>query len=329
MERYAILFKTHFWDGFTARQMQRLKVQAGHGHIVAVVDETMQKCGPTEAPQTIRIASEDLAALQLAPVTTHGSVIWYNIDYPHYAAYTQLPEFDYYVCIEYDATVTIPLDSLVASLARERIDYLGFPIRKPCRDWPWHAMHRGIYGVDMLVYLSCFAVFSRRALELLFRRRQEMGRAFAQAELPFWPNNEAFIPNELHNAGMKLASLAAFGDVSAYDWWPPSEEQALAGMLAPGFIHPVLAGERYARSVVYHEPSMLSFFNPASALHYRLRHVSPARKFILLRQECQRRAGAFVQHKLENAGLRRKWYWQAMARAGQGDQAQSVHNRAN
>jgi hypothetical protein len=328
MTSYAVLFKTHFWDDFVARQLQRLQDQIGDNQIIVLMDETMRTVDVTLPNTIIRISEADLQRLGLAPVTTHGSVIWYNTDYPHYVAFDQLDAYDYYVCIEYDAVVTMPLDSLINALARDNVDYLGFPIRKHCRDWPWHPMHRDIYGDDMLVYLSCFAAFSHRAMAQLLRRRQEMSQQFSAGQLGFWPNNEAFIPNEIKNAGMTLGNLAGYGDVSAYDWWPPCEEADLANMNGQIFIHPVLNGMRYARSIVHHEPSIFSFFNPASAMHKRLQHIPAKAKAPLLRQEFTRRVTNFVLFRLEKIGLRRKWYANAQTGAARVIQTQSVHNRA-
>ncbi|WP_297492683.1 hypothetical protein [Acidocella sp.] len=329
MTKFAILFKTHFWDEFTARQLQRLREHSGAGAVIAVIDETMVVVPETAAPREIRIGMDDLVALQLPLVTTHGSIIWYNTDYPNYVAFQRLEPFDYYVCIEYDACVTLDIELLVDGLARGGVDYLGFPIRKSCRDWPWYEMHRASYGDEMLVYLSCMAVFSHRAMALLLRRRQEMGRLFAGGQLEFWPNNEAFIPNELRNGGMKLVSLGAYGDVSNYDWWPPCDEAELAKMQSGAFIHPVLAGMRYARSVVHHEPSLWSFVNPASALHGRLRAVPVHARNRLLRQEFMRRLQQFTVRRLAAVGLKRKWYERAQTGKVGSPQTQSAHNSAS
>jgi hypothetical protein len=329
MTSFAILFKTHFWDEFTARQLERLCARSGAGAIVAVIDETMDKVPQTDAPREVRIREGDLAKMELALVTTHGSIIWYNTDYPNYAAFTQLEAFDYYVCIEYDACVTLDIERLVAHLERDGVDYLGFPIRKPARKWPWYKMHREIYGDDMLVYLSCLAVFSHRAMALLLQRRQEMSREFRAQSLNFWPNNEAFIPNEVKNAGMRLASLSDYGDVSAYDWWPPCEERDLPQVQNGAFVHPVLAGMRFARSVVHHEPSIFAFFNPGSALHQRLRHVPILVRQSLLRKEIIRRAQHFATRALGHIGLGRRWYENAQAATASSTQTQSAHNSAS
>lgn len=328
MTNFAILFKTHFWDDFTARQVQRLREHSGAAAVVAVIDETMGAVPPTTAQREIRIVQDDLAQLQLALVTTHGSIIWYNTDYPNYVAFSQLEPFDYYVCIEYDACVTLDLQRLVDDLARDGTDYLGFPIRKRVQEWPWYDMHRAIYGDAMLVYLSCLAVFSHRGIALLLRRRQEMGQLFKDKQLQFWPNNEVFIPNELLRAGMKLGSLSEHGDVSHYDWWPPCDEKALAQMPRGAFVHPVLAGMRYARSVVHHEPSLWSFLNPASALHRRLRDMPKGARGRLLRQEFVRRLRDFAVRRLASLGLRRQWYDTARAGTATSAQSPSAHNRA-
>ena len=59
-----------------------------------------------------------------------------------------------------------------------------------------------------------------------------------------------FVPTEVVRAGMTWLSLADFGDVSHYDWFPPTMEEDLAPGDGDTFLHPVLDRRRYVASVL-------------------------------------------------------------------------------
>ena len=156
-----------------------------------------------------------------------------------------------------------------------------------------------------------------------------MSIAFLAGELGFWPNNEAFIPNEVRNAGLKLDTLDRHGLTDNYDWWPPSEETELRSRQEGAFVHPVLAGSRFARSVVHHEPSLLSFFLPNSKMHQRLRQVNSGNLRPLLTAEIARRLHRRYERTLERFGLRPQWYANAVSGKANFEQNNSTHNAAN
>ncbi|WP_124849720.1 hypothetical protein [Acidipila sp. EB88] len=325
-QSYAVLFKTHFWDDFTRRQLDRLKAVVGRGDIYVLVDETFQPAPPIAHDHVLGVTRQDIETLQLAPITTHGSILWYNIDYPHYVAFSKLPAYDYYVTIEFDANIRQSLDTLIDALARDEVDYLGFPIRKRASEWPWYSAHLDIYGPDMLVALSCFAVFSHRALALLLARRQVMSKAFAAGRLSFWPNNEAFLPNEIRNARLHMEALATYGPDKHYDWWPPLEESALDGLGEQMFVHPVLHGTRFVRSLIHHEPNLKSFLKVGTANHEKLKHFDPQLVTSLLRAESSRRWRDRFSRLLQRVRLQRKWDSNAHAKSARVAQAESLHN---
>jgi hypothetical protein len=326
MTTYAVLFKTHFWDSFTSRQLDRLKRRIGRSQIYVLIDETLQPAPPIGHDKIICVTSAGLSALKLAPITTHGSILWYNVDYPHYIAFSKLQPFDYYVTLEYDTIVNIDLDELVDRLEAGGTDFLAFPRRTAASEWPWYSMHLDIYGADMLTYLSCFSVFSRRALEMLLARRQAMSDDFSAEKLSFWPMSEAFLPNEIRNAGMRIATLDCYGNTDAYDWFPPFEEGELPGLASRTFIHPVLPGKRYVRSLIHHEPSFANFFRSNSTLRRKLAGFDPAMVRPMLRSAFIGRLRGWFRRKLENIGLRPKWYANALSRSARSVQGHSTHN---
>jgi hypothetical protein len=66
-----------------------------------------------------------------------------------------------------------------------------------------------------------------------------------------WPSSEVFLPTEVVRAGMQWLSLAEFGDVSQYDWFPPTLEEDLVPGDRKLFIHPVLDRRRYLASIFH------------------------------------------------------------------------------
>lgn len=325
-QNFAVIFKTHFWDAFVERQFLRLRSRIRNGALYILIDETIETAGHVPYEPVIRIQPEDFARYGLAEVTTHGSVVWYNIDYPNYVAFCKIPAYDYYISVEYDAVICGSADALIAAAAAQRIDYLGLPIKKPASAWPWYDLHLDIYGPEMRVFLSCISVFSHRAMQHLLRRRREMAEDFQAGTLKFWPNNEAFIPNEIENAGLSLASLARFGDVSRYDWWPPLAEPELPRIGGDAFIHPVLAGQRYAKSMLHHEPSFSALLFPNSHVRSKLRQLGLTPNQKLLSAEIRRRLHARVNRVLEKFGFRQAWFANALHGVASGKQVKSPHN---
>jgi hypothetical protein len=64
---------------------------------------------------------------------------------------------------------------------------------------------------------------------------------------------------------MRWVSLAEFGDVSQYDWFPPTMEEDLAPSHGDTFLHPVLDRRRYLMSVLNNRGSL-----PPGGLKLRL-----------------------------------------------------------
>jgi hypothetical protein len=306
--RTAILFKTHFWDDFTRRQLARLQANTRDADIIICVDETGGTVGPIDAPLVLRTTDRQLLAMGLPDARTHGSLLWFSIDYLHCYVFQHYPDYDYYLALEYDAVINLDVDAFVAAAAADGADFVGFPMRTPIRQWAWAALHAPIYGADLRAYLSCIALFSNRAMQLLMDRRLSMARDFRTGSLAFWPYTEAFIPSELQIAGYRLRSLTDYGATDHYDWWPPVHEADLASLADQGFVHPVLEGGRYIASVLRHDRQLFSYFLPSSLLRQRLARFPRQTIAPYVRREFRRRLGDAVQRRLEALGLRRKWY---------------------
>jgi hypothetical protein len=169
--------------------------------------------------------------------------------------------------------VQTDIGQLVARMAAERTDLLHFPLRMPMQDWFWTVYHRQTYSVDELQgSLICLTAFSRRALETLARRRREMAD---DAGVGFWPNAEVFVPTETARAGLQARSLAEYGKVDGYSWFPPLLEEDLGSTDAAAFLHPVLDRKRYLASVLKSTAAVRSFFYPRSKLWRALARFEP------------------------------------------------------
>jgi hypothetical protein len=95
-------------------------------------------------------------------------------------------------------------------------------------------------------------------VEFLLERRQALARRYLAGEIPSWPNNEAFIPTEMHNNGFVVRELGDFGKVEKYYWWPPSLEDDLPLLQDQAFLHPVLDERKYVVSCLRYS-DLLSF----------------------------------------------------------------------
>ncbi len=276
---YALVFKTHAWDPFIARQLERYKARCRSGALVIVLDETNGSAGPIPHDQVIRTTNQEILALGLANAFGKGGLIWWNTDYPNYLAFQRLPEYAHYVFAEYDTCANLDIDALVASVAERGIDMLTQPTRQDKQTWYWTKFHEAVYDHDEIRgSLNCFSVFSHRAMQMLMERRLADSKEHAAGRMTFWPGNEVFVATEIARAGYRTAALEEFGDATNYEWHPPILEDDLPGK--PGtFLHPVLDRKRYIASVLKFEFDLSSYFSASSPLRQELARF-PARDYV-------------------------------------------------
>lgn len=281
--RYAIVFKTHSWDPFIERQFRRFQQNAPGAHLVVLLDETNRSLGDIPHPHVLRTTNAGLLAMGLADAFPKGGLIWWNTDYPNYFAARALPDFDYYLFVEYDSCMTMDIDAFVRDAAAREADMVALPTRQEKASWYWTKFHQRTYAYDDIRgSLNCISLFSARAMAMLLERRQEMTRELAAGRVGFWPGNEVFLPTEIHRAGYTFISLEAFGDASHFEWHPPILEDDLAqhdGRV--GFLHPVLDRPRYIASVLKFEFDLSSYFDKRSNLRRTLSRF-PAKDYVKL-----------------------------------------------
>ncbi len=269
--RYAVLFKTHLWDDYSRRQLDRLRSICRLGTIFIFKDQTKSFESVDASEQVINASEGQCHALGL-PLNPPMNLFWYNNDFPLYFLFSRQAEFDYYVSIEYDVGCSVDLDDLIQRCQKDGLDCLAEPIRTPISEWHWASTGRDVYGADEPLHhsLFCFAVFSKRAVATLYKRRQEIGTRLHAGAISAWPYGELFMATEIANAGLSTRSLGAFCDVSRYDWWPPILERGFVELTAPALAHPALDERRYIGSLLKFETDLSAYFDPASVLRNRL-----------------------------------------------------------
>lgn len=269
--RYAVLFRTHVWDDFVARQFARLKQRIGRGDLFVLLDETN---GPVATGQEA-VASHTNASIEALGLAAAGAgnMLWYNGDYPLYHFFEEHPDYDYYVMTEYDVCVNADLDGIIDRAKQEGADLVSLTKGEPVADWV-HAesCHEAYAAEQVEKRLICFAVFSRAAVRQLFAKRRALSQALRQGAIRRWPFCEGFIPTELAAGGARLMELSALGSTDHYDWWPPVLEDDLPDLAGETFVHPVLDRPRYVDAAlrIWRVPDL---FDGRSALRQRLRKV--------------------------------------------------------
>ncbi len=263
--RFAVVFKTYGWDGFVERQARRHVAASVGGDFFISYDETNSSWpGADEASgigPVVRTSNAALVAAGFADRFEHGSLIWWNADYPHYTFFEAHPDYDYYVFVEYDSLIQAPVAELVAAVAASGADYVAEPIAETMERWWWSARHRPTYASgEIRGALNCISILSPRALAHLGQVRRRMGGE----RVGYWPLSEVFVATEVHRAGLVARPLSQFGDVSRYGWFPPCLEADLAGQAGRTFLHPVLDPARYVALTLRSNAAPLAFLWPGS-----------------------------------------------------------------
>ncbi len=271
--RVAIVFRTHFWDEFAARQFERLTRNVKSGDIYVLVDETNGPVKGVQHDKIVRMTESDVLALGF-PRAGEGNLLWFNGDYPLYFFMREQGFYDYYVLLEYDVALNVEVDSLVRRVAADGIDFVGLTKGEPVREWPWLDTCRDAYPLDDIQYkLICLSVYSARAVRWLAARRLELAAQLRDGAISSWPFCEGFIATEMATAGFATAELADFVDTETYDFWPPYVEADLPEMSDRPLIHPVLDQDRYVGSLLKYKVGLSGYFNVNSMLHRKLRRL--------------------------------------------------------
>lgn len=247
-ERYAVLFKAFATDDFVMRRVAHAIAAAPSGDVYLMIDKTRRACGPIDFDRVIQYEESDLLRLGF-PRLGEGALFWYNADYPLYYFRHLRPEYDVVVAMEYDAVPNVDLDDIVRRFRAEGLDIIGRTIDKAPEAYWWSNTMLRFYRAEQIrPYQICAAVVSGRAIDHLAATRKRHA-ASGVADARHWPIGESFVGTELAAAGFRLAELSDFGKLTRYDWWPPVHERELPHCTDEVFVHPVLTGRRYLKSL--------------------------------------------------------------------------------
>ncbi|WP_152046787.1 hypothetical protein [Aureimonas psammosilenae] len=292
LPRYAVLFRTHVWDDFVARQYKRLLALNPRGDVFIVANNTSGAFDDFADPALFTFDKSDLAALDLPDIGEKGldNAFWYNIDYPLYVFAKAHRDYDYYVVFEYDVAMEGSIDGIVEDMARCGHDAIGYDSRQPMHQWGYRKSAVDFYEPDeMRKELYCFTVFSARALDFLYARRVEMGKQLASRPELKWPHCEIFIPTELARNGFSLVDLTRYGRADRYDFQPAILEEDVHPTGSNRFLHPVLDRPRSLQNIVKYEYKPERFFYPRSGFRRHLKRFHPHEYRPLLRQSLNAR----------------------------------------
>jgi hypothetical protein len=291
MSKCAVVFKAYAWDGFVERQARRLAEAAGSLDFFVQIDETAGPVGAIPFERVIRFTCADLETAGLAMRFAVGGVLWWNPDYAHYQFLAQYPNYDHYLFVEYDCVMQCSLERFVDRAVSRGADFVALPISRPFHLWHWMPYQRDVYpSSEIKIALLNVCFLSAAALRLLEQRRLEMK---SYISLRGWPSSEVFLPTEIVRAGMRWLSLAEFGDVSQYDWFPPTMEEDLAPSDGDTFLHPVLDRRRYLSSMLNNLGSL-----PPGGLKRGLSRFHREEYAKLLWPAARGRAVRRIRHKL-------------------------------
>ncbi len=247
-ERYAVIFKAFTTDDFVKRRLAHVVAAAPSGDVYLMLDETNRPSAAIDFERLIRYEESDLIRIGF-PHIAEGSLFWYNADYPLYYFRHLRPEYDVVVTVEYDAVPNVDLDELVRRFRAEKLDLLGRTIDKAPETYWWTKTMLRFYRLEQVrPYQICATILSAQAIDHLADTRKRHA-ATGVSEPHEWPIGETFVGTELSVAGFRLGELSDFGKLTRYDWWPPIHERELARCTGEVFIHPVLAGRRYLKSL--------------------------------------------------------------------------------
>ena len=274
--RYALIFRTHFWDDFAQRQLERLLSRTTRGDVYVLLDETHRKAGEIAHNKVIRMTEADVLAMGY-PRAGSGNMLWFNGDYPLYLFAQQKSDYAYYLTAEYDVVMNTDIDAFVKRIEEDKVDFVGLTKGEPIEDWAWRDTCRDVYTARELRYqLICMSVYSRRAVQHLATRRLELAKQYERGDIKQWPFCEGFIATEMTTGPFVTAELSKYLDTASYDTWPPFLENRLPDMADTPIIHPVLDPGRYVDSLVKYNVGLAGYFNLNSTFHRKLRCLSPA-----------------------------------------------------
>jgi hypothetical protein len=199
-----LIVRTHRADKASLDAFDRYS-SVGNFDVTFCCDEREREVDPGGRAK-IGFSDATLAGLGLFPHPHSG---WRCGDYFYYVARKNFGQYRYYWMIEPDVWIhTEDLDAFFAQFRDHQSDLLATKFGP--RDWKW-----GWYGTVSQHYkqvYGCVFPISRlsgAAIDFCFNARKTATASMAPEDFRSWPNDEAFVANELVNAGFHCEDLNA------------------------------------------------------------------------------------------------------------------------
>ena len=255
--RVAVMVRTHIITEKLHSLLRRLGGGIGYDLFVCA-DETRARIEVPGAP-VLGHSEAMCAELGLLPALPGHRLLWYFGDYALYCAYAAIPDYDYYVMIEYDLEFvrgnTLFLEGLLARLGGPgpgAYDFLGTQFARRAPEWQWHAPSAAVFP-EIYGILFPLVVLSRRAIAHLFAWRQREAAA-RSATPPVYC--EAFLPSALMaDGGFRCADVNAVLP-KAWDFASFRSGNAMLMGNLPALppsveiVHPVFSEQEYLRTAL-------------------------------------------------------------------------------
>jgi len=213
----AVCFRTHVWDDFIARAAQRIHNASGKADFYILANETAGVLPDTGYPK-IAHTERDFERIGLICEPKNYPVLWWNCDYALYDLFRKLPDYDYYMMVEFDAYTNVDLYGVAETMSRQKIDWVSFKPKVPVTPtWP-HAHSCSGLPYSRLTWTPVPVLFiSRAAIAYLYDERLRLAKKFQTGQIGDWAICEAFISSALCDARFSGQNLGAYGNIEWFD----------------------------------------------------------------------------------------------------------------
>jgi hypothetical protein len=199
--RVAVLLRSHLKHSQKALQLARQLSSVTGWDFHFAVDETN---GPIDVASFSKVAHTLQSCQAMGLFTGRPRAMSYFGDYPFYATITQIPDYDFYLMIEYDVALAEGssdyfhrLAGMLISHELADLDFLGTnhrPLNPERRQRP-HRFERSFKSIFPIAGLS------RRAIRHLYEKRLEEATLPALSDGQHHVYCEVFVPSTLEAAG--------------------------------------------------------------------------------------------------------------------------------
>ena len=240
--RFLTVFRTYSWDECIGEMARKARDYSQGGDFIVSADFSRGSF-PTSDFECIGHTETEISEFGL-PIVPKDRALWHNWDYicPIILSWKK-EKYDYYVVTESDVAVNLPISLLCQKMQEENIDLIVDFIHKPTPEWIWYKDALTVSD-NPLGCLLCVSIFSHKALELITNQRLKMAADYADGTRTIWPFCETVVPATIRDAGLKIADLKDFANLSHFHFGEKYSEHNPVVNEPGGFVHSVISGKK-------------------------------------------------------------------------------------